>query len=137
MHQQMQADLRAQGYAPRLRALCWLHGETDTVASSDASAYGANLNELMADLRADIASPDLQFYFTQLNPNMSFLAAQSGTVTVNRAMQVAAQADPTRVLFVGTDDITGGFADGALHYTANQEITTGQKWAARYMQRNP
>lgn len=135
--QQMQADLRAQGYAPRLRALFWLQGETDTVASSDANAYGANINQLMADLRADTASPDLQFYFTQLNPNMSFLAAQPGTATVNGAMQSAAQADPTRVFFVRTDDITGGFADGTLHYTANQEITIGQKWAARYLQRNP
>jgi len=36
------------------------------------------------------------------------------------------------VKYVTTHDITNGFADNAVHYTADQTVTIGQRWAAAY-----
>ncbi|MBT2746341.1 MULTISPECIES: sialate O-acetylesterase [unclassified Lysobacter] len=130
----MLAELRGQGYAPTLRAMFWLQGESDALFGT-GSGYGANLSRFMADVRADVQAPQLRFYLTQINPNMpSFAApaARTGMQQVNDGMVQAADADPQRVFYVRTDDIGAGFADDT-HYSADQTIDIGRRWAARYL----
>ncbi|ALN89844.1 sialate O-acetylesterase [Lysobacter gummosus] len=132
--QAMLAELRSQGYAPTLRAMFWLQGESDVVFGTAAS-YGVNLGRFIADVRADVNAPQLQFYATQINPNMPAFAdpaMRTGMQQVNAGMVQAATADPQRVFYVRTDDISAGFADGT-HYSADQTIDIGRRWAARYL----
>ncbi|KRD31438.1 hypothetical protein ASE35_15680 [Lysobacter sp. Root916] len=135
--QTMLAQLRAQGYTPRLRAMFWLQGETDAIYGG-AAQYEANIKQFIADVRTDIEAPELQFYLTQINPYMPAFASYQATVhQVNMGMVNAAAADPSRVFFVATDDIRCGFAPDGIHYTANQTIAIGQRWANLYLRFNP
>lgn len=132
--QAMLAELRGQGYAPTLRAMFWLQGESDALFGTSA-AYGANLSRFIADVRTDVQAPQLRFYATQINPNMPAFAdsaARAGMQQVNAGMVQAANADPQRVFYVRTDDISAGFADN-IHYSADQTIDIGRRWAARYL----
>lgn len=134
--QQVQAGLQqltAQGYAPQLKGFFWLQGETDALGSgadaTDASLYQANLTQFITDLRTDLSEPSLKFYLTQINPNMPTLQV-AGTPVVNQAMQNVDALD-ANVTYIPTSDITTGFAD-SIHYTADQTITIGQRWADAY-----
>jgi beta-xylosidase len=51
---------------------------------------------------------------------------------VNGGMLALVNSDPN-VKYVTTHDITSGFADNAVHYTADQTVTIGQRWAAAYV----
>ncbi|WP_394620253.1 sialate O-acetylesterase [Lentzea sp. JNUCC 0626] len=120
-------QLRQQGFAPRLRTVYWLLGETDS-GDGTAAAYGANMTKLMADLRTDLDAPRLSAVLTQINPNMPALVGRPGVAQVNEAMAAMAAADPARVRYVRTDDIRDGFAD-IIHYSADQSVLIGQRWA--------
>ncbi|MDX2082020.1 MAG: sialate O-acetylesterase [Terrimicrobiaceae bacterium] len=126
-------QLRDQGFDPQLKGLFWLQGENDT--GSDASLYAANIAQFVSDLRADLESPELKVFLTEINGNMPVLrdnpVQAAGTVLVNAGMQSLAALD-ANVWFVQTSDITSGFADG-IHYSADQTILIGQRWADAYM----
>jgi hypothetical protein len=124
-----QQQLREQGFDPTLRAVFWLQGETDT--SDHPAAYGQNITDFVHDLRNDLNAPSLKFYLTEINPNMPVFAAIGEAVgKVNQGMKDLAGQDPL-VRFVSTGDITSGFAD-PVHYSADQEISIGQRWAKAY-----
>lgn len=126
-------QLRDQGFDPQLKGLFWLQGENDT--GSDASLYAANIAQFVSDLRADLDSPELKIFLTEINGNMPVLRDNpiqaAGTLLVNAGMQSLATLDPN-VWFVPTGDITSGFADG-IHYSADQTILIGQRWADSYL----
>ena len=128
------AQLTAQGFAPTVKGFFWLQGETDALGggtdATDAAAYGANITQFVADVRADLGVPTLKFILTQINPNMPALQNQPGVTLVNQGMQNLATSD-ANVKYVPTSDITSGFAD-AIHYNGNQAITIGQRWADAY-----
>ncbi len=44
--------LRAQGYAPSIRAFCWMQGESDADTMEHVRAYRANYDAMLCDLRA-------------------------------------------------------------------------------------
>jgi len=130
------AQMRAQGFAPELKGLFWLQGETDAGSTgfdqNDAPDYGANITRFVSDLRADLNAPALKFYLTEINKNMPLLlACPLGVQQVNDGMRNLASSDPN-VKFITTSDITGGFAD-VIHYTADQTIDIGQRWAKAYV----
>ena len=59
-----------------------------------------------------------------------FATTGEAVAKVNRGMKDLAGQDPL-VHFVSTGDITKGFAD-PIHYSADQEISIGQRWAKAY-----
>lgn len=130
----MLRQLRAMGYSPRVRAFFWLQGETDALYGT-SHLYEANITRFMADIRQDTASPLLQFYFTQLDPNMPTLQGKPGTLAVNAALNAVSSTNPCDIQVIRTDDIRAPFTDG-IHYTADQTITIGQRWAAAFLARN-
>jgi hypothetical protein len=132
----MLGQLTAQGYTPTIRAMFWLQGETDALDTSHAPLYAANIKQFITDVRSDLAAPDLPFHLTEINPNMPTLKGLAGTTKVNDALLAAAQADPTRVFFITTRDIKTGFAD-ATHYSADQTIDIGRRWARSYLSHSP
>ncbi|XP_077231523.1 putative carbohydrate esterase At4g34215 [Tasmannia lanceolata] len=56
MVQRAKESLKAGG---TIRALLWYQGETDTILASDADSYKANMEQLIANLRSDLQSPNL------------------------------------------------------------------------------
>ena len=49
-----------------IRGILWQHGETDVNDSATTEAYEAKLHKLIADLRADLETPDLRFVAGEL-----------------------------------------------------------------------
>jgi hypothetical protein len=128
-------QMRAQGFAPELKGFFWLQGETDAGGTGfdqdDSLNYGVNITEFVRDLRVDFIAPSLKFYLTEINPNMPLLLAYPvGVQQVNDGMRNLASSD-SNVEFITTSDITEGFAD-QVHYTADQTIDIGQRWAKAY-----
>ena len=116
-----------QGYAPTVKGFFWLQGESDALLNP--STYATDIAQFISDVRTDLNTPTLQFFLTEINSHMPALAlSQAGVTQVNQAMTSLTKTDPS-VKFVVTADIKNGFAD-AVHYSADQIITIGQRWAA-------
>jgi hypothetical protein len=116
-----------QGYTPTVKGFFWLQGESD--AMLNPSTYAADIAQFVSDVRTDLNAPALQFVLTEINPNLpAFSLSQAGVAQVNQAMTSLTKTD-SNVRFVETADITNSFAD-AVHYSADQIITVGQRWAA-------
>ena len=124
------AELTAQGFAPTLKGFFWLQGETDALDNTAAELYGANITQFVSDLRSDLVAPALKVVLTEINPNMPALQNQPGVTRVNQGMRNLSTSD-ANVKFVPTADITSGFAD-SIHYTADQTVAIGQRWANAY-----
>jgi len=123
------AQLIAQGYTPTLKGLFWLQGESDALLNP--STYATDIGQFVSDVRTDLKVPTLQFVLTEINTNLpAFALSQAGVAQVNQAMTSLTNTDPN-VKFVTTADINYGFAD-TVHYTADQIIKIGQRWAAAF-----
>ncbi len=128
-------QLTAQGYIPTVRGFFWLQGEAD--ATANPTTYTNDIANFVKNVRTDLQVPNLEFVLTQVNSNMpAFANYQTGVAEVNAAMTTLVSSD-TNVKFVTTDDMTSGFADGSVHYNANQIVTIGQRWAATYSPQLP
>ena len=124
-------QLTAQGYTPTLKGFFWLQGETD--AGANPTTYTNDIAQFVSDLRNDLQVTNLEFVLTEINSNMpAFATYQTGVAQVNGGMLALVNSDPN-VKYVTTHDITSGFADGQIHYTADQTVTIGQRWAAAYV----
>jgi hypothetical protein len=123
------AQLIAQGYTPNLKGFFWLQGESDALLNP--STYATDIGQFVSDVRTDLKVPTLQFVLTEINTNLpAFALSQAGVAQVNQAMANLTKTD-ANVKFVTTADINDGFAD-TVHYTADQIIKIGQRWAAAF-----
>jgi hypothetical protein len=123
------AQLIAQGYTPTLKGFFWLQGESDALLNP--STYTTDIGQFVNDVRTDLKVPTLQFVLTEINTNLpAFALSQAGVAQVNQAMVNLTKMD-ANVKFVTTADINDGFAD-IVHYTADQIIKIGQRWAAAF-----
>jgi hypothetical protein len=117
------------GYAPTVKGFFWLQGESDAMVNP--STYAADIAQFISDVRTDLNARTLQFILTEINSNLpAFALSQGGVAQVNQAMVNLQKTDPN-VTFVTTADITNGFAD-TIHYSADQIITIGQRWASAF-----
>ncbi|MFD0892062.1 hypothetical protein KBB96_11595 [Luteolibacter ambystomatis] len=124
------AELQKQGLEPQMKGLFWLQGETDS-GGGEAARYGENMKRFIADLRVDLGAPQLRFFLTEINGQMPALKPRAGVAQVNEGMKACAAADPL-VRFIPVSDIDSGFAD-AIHYSADQEIEIGRRWAKAWL----
>lgn len=63
--------LKKQGYTPVLKAMVWQQGEGDArdiAGIKNSLSYGANLNNLIKRIRADLEAPDLAFIYGSVLP---------------------------------------------------------------------
>ena len=62
--------LKKQGHAPVLKAMVWQQGEGDArdiAGIKNALSYGANLNNLIKRIRADLEAPGLAFILSLIH----------------------------------------------------------------------
>lgn len=135
-------ELTTAGMHVNLLGLVWLQGESDTINSSRAAAYAANLRGFIWSFRSDMnaAYPTLGFnalatvlvepanWKNGANPGA---AAASDIAVVNQALIDFAATDP-HAAYLSTSDFTT-FGDGVIHFGAVDQLTLGSRIASELM----
>jgi len=125
-------QLRDQGYTPRVSALFWLQGESDSGDLRSAMGYAKAIAQFISDLRGDLQAPEMKAFLTGLNANTVALGTRPDVIAVfNQGMADMHQSD-ARIYYISVDDIKTGFVDD-IHYSADQSIDVGQRWARAYL----
>ena len=130
------ADLRQQGFEPKLKGFFWHQGENDMFEEGYLKAYGANLANFMKRVRTDLDTPELPFYVGELctktiwgmdlRPRMAAIARGQRTATDADSL---AQYVPTS--HVGVE--IGGGQGLHYHYGTLGQLEHGSNYAAAYL----
>lgn len=95
-------DLQAGGFNPVIEAVVWLPAEHDAWWGPFRSQYANNLTTLVANLRTDLAAPDLQWWVAELSDNLMW--GQAKLDQLDAQIESVAAADPL-LWFVDTDSV--------------------------------
>ncbi len=112
-------------YTPRWAGFVWLQGETDAMTQSLANAYETNLGNLIKDIRAKVATPDLPVIL----PLITTLSIWTYNAKVRGADLVMKQ-NLENVDTLETKDYPT--PDG-MHYNAAGQLKIGQISALRWL----
>lgn len=104
--------LKKQGHAPVLKAMVWQQGEGDArdiAGIKNALSYGANLNNLIKRIRADLEAPGLAFIYGSVLP-VPAPARFPGREKVRQGQKDVAEESRTSLsvnnaLYVPADDL--------------------------------
>jgi hypothetical protein len=121
----------AQGYADPIKGVIWYQGEEDTTVAIEP--YVDRLDALVANLRADLGSPEILFAGCQIShpPAWQPEAAQLRWLNIREAQRRYAASDPHAVL-VATYDLPN---DGTAHLAAPARPETGRRLAMAVLAR--
>lgn len=110
-----------------IRGVLWHQGETDTEDPKNAETYEARLTAMLADLRADLGTPDLPVVVGQLG---EFLAAQPEKHPHLEPVRTAIQHMPAASPHTGYADSAGlGDKGDKLHFSASAQKEFGTRFA--------
>ncbi len=110
-----------------LKGVLWHQGEADTGKSETANSYGARLKQMIADLRSELATPQLPVVVGELS---RWEQVTGGYTTVNQALQAIATQVP-RTACVKASDIQ---AKPDLHFNADEYRELGRRYAREMLQ---
>ena len=111
-----------------LNGVLWHQGEGDSKPGL-AETYGARLNQMIADLRAELGSPELPFVAGQLGE--FHLTRTNKDVASVKLVNEAITKLPTRVPHTGCALATGLVHKGdQVHFDAASERELGKRFAA-------
>ncbi len=110
-----------------LKGVLWHQGEADTGKSETANSYGARLQQMIADVRSELAAPQLPFVVGELS---RWAQVTPGYTTVNQALQ-AIPAQVPRTACVKASDIQ---AKPELHFDADEYRELGRRYAREMLQ---
>lgn len=113
---------RGQGY--ELAGFVWFQGENDTCAKEEDGTgfwefYQDNLTDLIADVRRDLAAPELPVVIVQIN---DACWERGGAGPVLRAAQEYVAKTTPHVAMAVTKDLDSGY-----HYNAASYVTIGDR----------
>lgn len=111
-----------------LQAILWHQGESDSNAVK-AEAYPAKLKQLVADLRADLHSPDLPFIVGQIGE--FYIAKSPAAARINELLTKAADEIP-HLACVSSAGLT--HIGDNTHFDAASQRELGRRYAAAYRQ---
>jgi sialate O-acetylesterase len=114
--------LLLQGYTAPIRGFLWFQGENDL--GRGVTLYKADLQQLIAKYRADLASASLPFLIAQLGTYSSSVLADR--VAIQEAQRQVVDADPATALVTTVDQPQ---SDG-VHFTTPGYKTIGSRFAA-------
>ncbi|TAD92674.1 MAG: hypothetical protein EAY75_01960 [Bacteroidetes bacterium] len=136
------AQLKAKGIKPRLRGMVWIQGEADAreiAGSTNAEAYGKNLNHFIQRVREQWQVPNLPFLYAYVIPvpQQRFTGREEvrrGQQQVDRksgnSLSVKnAFAIPTDDLQLRADDINTPFPDDKVHFGTLGVWELGKRFA--------
>ena len=119
----VQKSLKSLGGDAKIEAMVWHQGESD--ASLKEGEYQKLLTAFIAQIRKDLASPDLPFVIGEVYDN-----AKRDRI---RAGQRATAASVDNVYFAPADKLQT--SDGGTHFDAASQIEMGQRLAAALMKK--
>jgi hypothetical protein len=119
----------ASAAKPRIRAVLWLQGESDSTEERFGD-YERKLFELIDNLRADLNDPDLPFIACTIG---SFIDPRSGFTRTQEINQILLNLPDKRSFTACVDarDLTGHIGD-RLHYNAESQRIIGKRFAEKY-----
>ncbi|MEC7987437.1 MAG: sialate O-acetylesterase [Myxococcota bacterium] len=118
------AALEAQGFEVRVEGMIWMQGESDASYSPYAAAYQENLQNLIARVREDVATPDMEFIIGKIACTTEMCPDRN---IVRLAQDAVAQEDPL-VQTIETEDLERNF-DDPWHYTGQSMRVIGMRFA--------
>jgi lysophospholipase L1-like esterase len=133
------ADLAARGLQPELSGLFWMQGESD--ARKDASvdrtanalAYADNLSDLIADLRAAYAAPDMPVVIGRVDPTLVWGMDFSANADIVRAAQMWVAENVEAAAWVNCDDLPRYNSTDTIHFNAAGQQRLGWRMAQAWL----
>ena len=120
----------------RLEALVWHQGENDMFEDAYRDVYGANLENFLARLRADLGAPELPAFVGELCTKTIWGMDNRGRMeAIARGQRSVAEADP-RTTYVRTNHIAveiGGDDGLHYHYGTLGQLEHGLEHASAYL----
>lgn len=119
-------DLVGAGLSPEVVGMIWMQGERDAQFANMASAYAANLTNLISTVRNDFSEPDMQFVVGRITTHYG---VDNGNALV-RAAQETVPGLVGNASWIDTDDLqrSGG------HYGAVGQIDLGIRYAGEIVE---
>lgn len=114
------AQLRAEGYEPRVRGVVWMQGENDAVKAGMSMLYERNLERFVKRVREDLDAPNLPFVIGKIY--CPRLAGQKRVC----AAQEAVHAKLPHTGLVDTQDLT---LNDYVHFDAMGILNLGDRFA--------
>lgn len=118
-------NLVADGKSPIIAGMIWMQGEEDTYTEATATAYHANLKNLITTVRSDFATPDMEFVVGRI-------LSSTGPEAYNALVQNAQMTVPGEVghaSWINTDDLQIG---NVGHYGTQGQIDLGVRFAKQF-----
>lgn len=120
----------------RLEALVWHQGENDMFEDAYRDVYGANLENFLGRLRADLGAPELPVFVGELCTKTIWGMDNRGRMeAIARGQRSVAEADP-RTTYVRTNHIAveiGGEDGLHYHYGTLGQLEHGLEHASAYL----
>tara|TARA_R110002020_G_scaffold472424_1_gene700432 strand:- start:23126 stop:23800 length:675 start_codon:yes stop_codon:yes gene_type:complete len=126
---QAQRDFASVGI--KWRSLVWVQGQHDSSTEAESSAYEANLNSLVDQLRIDLKTPDL-FFCSPLHPPS--WSTKDYDAEVRAAVAAYVASEPLSLSVDAEDTDT---RDGGIHYEAESFEILGNRMAEAYLVERP
>ncbi len=131
--------LTTAGHSYELGGMVWIQGESDTGSTTNATAYEANLTDLIERVRKDVfgGPPSnnftLPFVITGLSDSQygNITTPDSGPYIVRQAQETVA-ANERQAGFVNTDGLPS-YSNGAVHFDATAQIAIGEACATQML----
>jgi hypothetical protein len=112
---------------PNVDSVIWMQGESDCRSTELAQAYGGRLNQLIHDLRKDLASPHSLFIIGSVSPqNVGFPAVNDVRLQQKRIHQSVVNTRLIETKDLETFDNT--------HFNTNGLMELGKRFAEAYVQ---
>ncbi len=124
--------LEADGYTPVIKGMWWMQGEAETGGEKSANAYNELLTTLINDMRRDLSEitgtnqSTLPFVMGEITSNHASFGNSTPAyldVVCKAQLDVAAALENVFVL-----DTTGLLQQDNWHYTADSQVTIGEKF---------
>lgn len=113
------------GYEPTVTGVVWVQGSGDADLPH-AVAYQQHLTNLIANLRDDLANPDLAFVYNEYHIDSD----RDGVAEIRASQRNVAAADPLAGL-INLDDQDLRFDN--IHFTSQTHQVAGQRLAQAYL----
>lgn len=120
------ARARAAAASGVLKGVLWHQGESDSVNAELSTSYGRRLGAMFADLRRDLAAPDVPIVVGELGPFLTRAPSFSRFRVVNEQLHRVA-ADVPHVACASAVDLVDGGDD--VHFSGESLRRFGVRYA--------
>lgn len=118
------------GKNPVIAGMLWMQGESDAYFDDTAAAYKTNLEGLIATVRTDFNTPDMEFLIGQITTSPLYGSPNNNGLV--RAAQAAIPGEVAHTVCFSTEDLQGWQNGG--HYDTQGQIDLGIRFANEFIQ---